>query len=98
MKILALDTSMGVCSAAVLQVTPSTRTRVLREAEMTRGHAEALMPMVEEVLAEADVQPHDLSIIAATQGPGSFTGVRVAIAAARGLALTCDAALFGAEA
>ena len=97
MNILALDTSMGVCSAAVLQVLPSARKQVLREAEMTRGHAEALMPMVEEVLAEARVQPHDFSTIAATQGPGSFTGVRVAIAAARGLALTCDATLFGTD-
>ena len=97
MNILALDTSMGVCSAAVLQVTPFAGTQVLREAGMTRGHAEALMPKVEEVLAEARVQPQDLSTIAATLGPGSFTGVRVAIAAARGLALTCDAALYGTD-
>jgi len=55
------------------------------------------MPMVEAVLAEAGVQPHDLDTIAATQGPGSFTGVRVAIAAARGLALTSDATLFGTD-
>ena len=97
MNILALDTSMGVCSAAVLRTGPSERTMVLREAEMLRGHAEALMPMVEEVLAEAGVAPRDLDTIAATQGPGSFTGVRIAIAAARGLALTGRATLYGTD-
>lgn len=103
MNILALDTSMGVCSAAVLRTAPSSRTvpsqrrEVLRETEMLRGHAEALMPMIEAVLAEADLAPHALDTIAATQGPGSFTGVRIAIAAARGLALTCGAALYGTD-
>lgn len=97
MNILALDTSMGVCSAAVLRTGPSARPEMLRETEMVRGHAEALMPMVEEVLAEADLAPHDLDTIAATQGPGSFTGVRIAIAAARGLALTSGASLYGTD-
>lgn len=97
MNILALDTSMGFCSAAVLRTAGSGQTRVLREAEMLRGHAEALMPMVEAVLAEANLRPRDLDTIAATQGPGSFTGVRIAIAAARGLALTCGAALYGTD-
>lgn len=97
MNLLALDTSMGVCSAAVLRTSPSARTEVLREAEMQRGHAEALMPMVEGVLSEAGLAPDDIDTIAATQGPGSFTGVRIAIAAARGLALTCGGALFGTD-
>ncbi|MEM9590384.1 MAG: tRNA (adenosine(37)-N6)-threonylcarbamoyltransferase complex dimerization subunit type 1 TsaB [Pseudomonadota bacterium] len=97
MNILALDTSMGVCSAAVLRTGPSAQGQFLREVEMLRGHAEALMPMVKDVLAEAQVQPQDLDTIAATQGPGSFTGVRVAIAAARGLGLTSDATLFGTD-
>ena len=97
MNILALDTSMGVCSAAVLRTSPSARTEVLREAEMQRGHAEALMPMVEEVLSEAGLAPGDIDTIAATQGPGSFTGVRIAIAAARGLALTSGASLYGTD-
>ncbi|ODR95683.1 hypothetical protein AUC70_01995 [Methyloceanibacter stevinii] len=97
MNILALDTSMGVCAAAVLRTGPSAQLEVLRETEMLRGHAEALMPMVEAVLAEAALEPADLDTIAATQGPGSFTGVRIAIAAARGLALTCRATLFGTD-
>ena len=97
MNILALDTSMGVCSAAVLRTAASGEAQVLHEAQMVRGHAEALMPMVEAVLTEADLPARALDTIAATQGPGSFTGVRIAIAAARGLALTSRAALFGTD-
>ena len=97
MNILALDTSMGACSAAVLCATDGARTLHARQVEMPRGHAEALMPMVQEVMAEAGLEPHDLDVIAATVGPGSFTGVRIAIAAARGLALVTKAELFGTD-
>ncbi len=54
---------------------------------MERGHAEALMPMIEAALAEAGIGYPELSRIAVCTGPGSFTGIRVGIAAARGLAL-----------
>ncbi len=64
---------------------------------MARGHAEALMPMVAEVMQESGMAFADLDLIAATLGPGSFTGVRIAIAAARGLALVTDAKLFGTD-
>ena len=97
MKILALDTSMGACSAAVLRADGDARRLESLQVEMPRGHAEALMPMVDEVLAEAELEPHDLDMVAATVGPGSFTGVRIAIAAARGLALVTNAKLFGTD-
>jgi tRNA threonylcarbamoyladenosine biosynthesis protein TsaB len=97
MNILALDTSMGACSAAVLRSGESMRRLHTLFVEMPRGHAEALMPMVEEVLAEAEIEAGDLDLIAATTGPGSFTGVRIAIAAARGLALVTQAKLFGTD-
>jgi tRNA threonylcarbamoyladenosine biosynthesis protein TsaB len=97
MNILALDTSMGACSAALLCATDGTRALHARQDEMQRGHAEALMPMVAAVMAEGDVRPGDLDVIAATLGPGSFTGVRIAIAAARGLALATDAELYGTD-
>jgi tRNA threonylcarbamoyl adenosine modification protein YeaZ len=97
MNILALDTSMGACSAAVLCASDGARTLHARQTEMPRGHAEALMPMVQEVMAEAGLEPRDLDVIAATRGPGSFTGVRIAIAAARGLALATKAKLFGTD-
>jgi tRNA threonylcarbamoyladenosine biosynthesis protein TsaB len=97
MNILALDTSMGACSAAVLRTDGATRHLSVREAPMARGHAEALMPMVAEVMTEAGLDFAALDLIAATVGPGSFTGVRIAIAAARGLALVTPAKLYGTD-
>jgi tRNA threonylcarbamoyladenosine biosynthesis protein TsaB len=97
MNILALDTSMGACSAAVLRGDGAARHLFAREALMARGHAEALMPMVAEVMQEAGLDFAALDLIAATVGPGSFTGVRIAIAAARGLALVTPARLYGTD-
>jgi tRNA threonylcarbamoyl adenosine modification protein YeaZ len=61
-----------------------------RSERIVRGHAERLMPMVDEVLAEAGSAYADLERIAVTTGPGSFTGVRVGVAAARALALALE--------
>jgi tRNA threonylcarbamoyl adenosine modification protein YeaZ len=97
MHILALDTSMGACSAALLTVDSGAHKLVARQESMQRGHAEALMPMAAEIMAEAEIPPSTLDVIAATTGPGSFTGVRIAIAAARGLALVTKAKLFGID-
>jgi tRNA threonylcarbamoyl adenosine modification protein YeaZ len=97
MNILALDTSMGACGAAVLLADGSVRRTVLSEERMTRGHAEALMPMVSEAMAGAGLDFSQLDLIAATLGPGSFTGVRIAIAAARGFALVTKAKLWGTD-
>src|SRR5262249_49651648 len=76
MKILALDTSMGACSVAVLRAGGAARGLFAREALMARGHAEALMPMMAEVVKEAGLDFGALDLVAATIGPGSFTGVR----------------------
>jgi len=86
MTLLAIDTSMAACSAAVW------RERVIarRFAAMERGHAEALFPMIREVMTEAGATFADLRAIAVTRGPGSFTGVRVGVAVARGLALAAN--------
>jgi len=97
MNILALDTSMGACSASVLRGDGAARRLSLRQERMARDHAEALMPMVAEVMAEAGLPFAAIDLIAATLGPGSFTGVRIAIAAARGLALVTHAKLFGTD-
>jgi tRNA threonylcarbamoyladenosine biosynthesis protein TsaB len=97
MNILALDTSMGACSAAVLRSDGAKPKLFARQKLMERGHAEALMPMVAETMAEAGLAFAKLDLIAATTGPGSFTGVRIAIAAARGLALVTKAKLFGTD-
>ena len=97
MNILALDTSMGACSAAVLRTGGATRGLFARQEAMARGHAEALMPMVADVMEEAGLPFAKIDRIAATTGPGSFTGVRIAIAAGRGLALVTHAKLFGTD-
>jgi tRNA threonylcarbamoyl adenosine modification protein YeaZ len=97
MNILALDTSMGACSAAVLLAGGGTQRIVLCEERMARGHAEALMPMVAEVMTGAGLDFAALDLVAATLGPGSFTGVRIAIAAARGFALATGAHLWGTD-
>ena len=94
MNILALDTSMGACSTALLR---HDGVLFARQERMTRGHAEALMPMVADVMSESGVAFGALDRIGATTGPGSFTGVRIAISAARGLALVTGAKLFGVD-
>jgi tRNA threonylcarbamoyladenosine biosynthesis protein TsaB len=97
MNILALDTSMGVCGAAVLLASGDAQRTVLCEESMARGHAEALMPMVAEAVAGAGIGFAEIDLIAATLGPGTFTGVRIAIAAARGFALVTKAKLWGTD-
>lgn len=95
MNILALDTTMQACSVAVLNGTDKSRDLFRLYEERARGHAEALMPMIEKVMDQAGLSFDDLDRIAVTVGPGTFTGVRVGVAAARGLALATGAGLVG---
>jgi tRNA threonylcarbamoyladenosine biosynthesis protein TsaB len=88
MTILAFDTSMAACSAALLL--DGATSPIQRLERMERGHAEALFPMIEAVMAEAACGFAELTKIAVTAGPGSFTGVRAGVAAARGLALAAS--------
>jgi tRNA threonylcarbamoyl adenosine modification protein YeaZ len=89
MRVLAIDTALEACSAAVLDTERGGI--AARESEpMARGHAEALMPMIARVMAAAKIPFRDLDRIAVTTGPGSFTGLRVGISAARGIALAAD--------
>jgi len=86
MRVLAIDTALDACSAAVLDTDRgaivATETLV-----MARGHAEAVMPLIARVVERAEVKFMQLDRIAVTTGPGSFTGLRVGISAARGIAL-----------
>jgi tRNA threonylcarbamoyl adenosine modification protein YeaZ len=93
MRVLAIDTALEACSAAVLD----TENGVLgsESRPMVRGHAEALMPLIAQVMGDATTQFSDLDRIAVTTGPGSFTGLRVGISAARGIALASDKPAFG---
>lgn len=86
--VLALDTSGPSCAAALARLDgPDFRILSSRTESMERGHAERLVPLVGELLGEAGFSWSDLGRVGVTTGPGSFTGVRVGIAAARGLAL-----------
>jgi len=89
MRVLAIDTALAACSAAVLD-TEHGSIVAAESLPMTRGHAEALMPLVARVMHQAGIAFSDLDRVAVTTGPGSFTGLRVGIAAARGIALAAD--------
>lgn len=84
--ILACDTTQGACSAALY------RDGVLAAhlTPMRKGHAEALIPMIEAVMGEAGLAMADIDRLATTHGPGTFTGTRVGLSAMRGLALALD--------
>ena len=87
MIVFGLDTCLSSCSVAVLE-----GERVLGSARevMARGHQERLAPMARDVMAQAGLAFDHLERIAVTVGPGSFTGLRVGIAFAKGLALALD--------
>ena len=85
MRILAADTALGACSAAALE---NGKVRAHAFQLMARGHAEALAPMVEQVMREAGLAFTSLDRLGVTTGPGTFTGQRVGLAFMRGLALT----------
>jgi tRNA threonylcarbamoyladenosine biosynthesis protein TsaB len=87
LRILAIDTALEACSAAVLD-TGRTDGLTSRSLPMLRGHAEALMPLIAMVMSDAGVEFAELDRIAVTVGPGSFTGLRVGVAAARAIALS----------
>ncbi len=89
MRVLAIDTALAACSAAVLD-TEHGGIVASESLPMARGHAEALMPLVKRVMERAGIAFSDIDRIAVTTGPGSFTGLRVGIAAARGIALAAD--------
>jgi tRNA threonylcarbamoyladenosine biosynthesis protein TsaB len=86
MRVLAIDTALAACSAAVLD-TVSGGTLASESLAMARGHAEALMPVLARVMKQSGLAFAELDRVVVTTGPGSFTGVRVGISAARGIAL-----------
>jgi tRNA threonylcarbamoyladenosine biosynthesis protein TsaB len=87
MRILAVDTCLPACSAAVMD-----GNAVLASASeaMARGHQERLASLVRELMAKAGMGFGDLDRVAVTVGPGSFTGLRVGVAFAKGLASALD--------
>jgi tRNA threonylcarbamoyladenosine biosynthesis protein TsaB len=94
MKILAVDTALAACSAAVFD-SEQDRLLAVRFEPMAVGHAEAIAPMVRETMAAAGLKFSLLDRLAATVGPGTFTGLRIGLAFARGLGLVLDLPVIG---
>jgi tRNA threonylcarbamoyladenosine biosynthesis protein TsaB len=94
MLILAIDTALDACAAGVLD---SVAGRLIAQESqpMKRGHAEALMPLIARVIEQSGIAFAALDRIAVTTGPGSFTGLRVGLSAARGIALAANKPVVG---
>ena len=89
--VLAFDTSAAHCAAALLLADRI----VTRVDEMAKGQAEHLMPMLEQMLAVEGIGWRELDAIGVGTGPGNFTGIRISLSAARGLALGLDKPAIG---
>lgn len=89
---LAIDTALDTCSAALLD---GERVLAARSEEMARGHQERLAPLVAELMTEAGIGFERLDRIGVTVGPGSFTGLRVGLAFAKGLGVALDVPVVG---
>ena len=86
MKLLAIDTSANLCAACVFDAAAGVEVaRAVRDSG--KGHAEILMDVIAEALGAASLAFTDIGAVAVSVGPGSFTGVRVGVSVARGLAL-----------
>ena len=94
MRILALDTALPAVCACVLE-SGQTEPLAMETLTMERGHAEALLPLIERVMARVEGGFPSLDRIAVTVGPGSFTGIRVAISAARGFGVALNIPVVG---
>ncbi|MDF2994869.1 MAG: tsaB [Xanthobacteraceae bacterium] len=94
MLILAIDTALEACSAALHDVATD-ETLAAERLPMARGHAEALVPMVQRLMLQAGKEFADISAFAVTVGPGSFTGLRVGLSAARGFGLATGRPVIG---
>ncbi|GHF64040.1 tRNA (adenosine(37)-N6)-threonylcarbamoyltransferase complex dimerization subunit type 1 TsaB [Seohaeicola zhoushanensis] len=92
--ILAFDTSAAHCAAALLR---GGRIQAARAEAMSKGQAERLMGLLEEVLAEGGTDWKGLDAIAVGIGPGNFTGIRISVSAARGLALGLGVPAYGID-
>jgi tRNA threonylcarbamoyladenosine biosynthesis protein TsaB len=94
MLILAIDTALDACAAAVLD-TNANKLIAQEQQPMKRGHAEALMPLIARVMKACGLPFVALDRIAVTTGPGSFTGLRVGLSAARGIGLAANKPVVG---
>ncbi len=94
MKILDIDTALPAVSVCVLD-DGAAMPEVSETVAMERGHAEALLPMIDRVMARVEGSFSAIDRVAVTVGPGSFTGLRVGIAAARAIGIACGVPVVG---
>ena len=94
MRVLAIDTALGACSACILD-TEEGEPLAHEMLIMERGHAEALLPLVDRVVSAVDGGFSGLDRVAVTIGPGSYTGLRVGISAARAIGLAAGIPVVG---
>ena len=94
MRILAIDTALPAVSACVLDHDAAEPVAV-ESVEMERGHAEALLPLIRRVMSKIEGGFASPDRVAVTVGPGSFTGIRIGLAAGQAIALACKAEIVG---
>lgn len=92
-KVLAIDTAMNACCAGVYNA--AREKRVARAEIMPAGHGERLLPLVNEVMAEAGLGFSELDAVLVTVGPGAFTGLRIGLSAAKSLGTALGIPVFG---
>jgi len=92
MKILAVDTSSKVASAAIVDGDKLICEEVLNN-KLT--HSETLMPMIKRVFDKSELTPADIDLFAVSNGPGSFTGLRIGVTTVKGLAHACKKDIVG---
>lgn len=92
--VLGIDSAMNGCGVA-LYFGDEPERNVSAMLPMERGQAEALVPLVKDTVARANIEFSDIDVIVTTRGPGTFTGLRVGLSAARSFALTLDIPLLG---
>lgn len=89
---LAIDTSSNDLSIALLN---GNKVVDYLDQTMERGQGEVLLPLIQDLLTRGKIKASDLTAVAVAVGPGSFTGVRVALATARGIGLALDIPVYG---
>jgi tRNA threonylcarbamoyl adenosine modification protein YeaZ len=94
LRLLAIDTALNACSACVV-ASDAGEPLALETLTMDRGHAETLLPLVERVVAQVEGGFSAIGRVAVTIGPGSYTGLRVGIAAARAIGLAAGVPVVG---
>ena len=92
MRILGIETATNVCSVCILE-----DSQLIAEytTNITKTHSQRLMPMIKHVLVNVELIPSDIGAITISIGPGSFTGVRIGISAAKGMAMALDIKIVG---